>query len=887
MTEPSLPVSWLSEGPNDLPDDPGLGGKGRLLARMAGAGLPVPPGFILPAGALRGELPTGADPAALPGPAAECLAQAYAELGRRLGEAEPLVAVRSSALAEDLEQASFAGQYATVLGVRGSQEVLAAAARCWASLWSSGVAAYREAIQAHTGQVLPPHGMAILVQALVQADAAGVADTIDSARRDPGALVIHAAWGIGPSVMDGAVQPDRWRFRRTGLSLLEFQAGDKATRAGLGLDPRPEPVPEALRRQPCLTVEQAAGVAALALQAEQVLGCPADVEWALAGGKVWLLQARPLTGLDVPPAAQPAVVEQPAAADDQPAAEGLPATEPTPSGHGPAFPFEWIDPADAQYHWRREAGDARVFEALRPFELDARAMNTRSTRQGQWLTGSLLVERCLEANGYLYNAQVPAAGSETERALRAEAYLRPVRFLHERGDTLFGVAILPEVRAGNQRLSAVDPDALPPAGLAGHFEETLAWYDHAWTLHMMMDNWDDQSPVGRCARLYQELTGEENGWAIFAPFGHAPQQEAETVVGVLRLAQAIKASPALRALFENGAPGAILQAISTTADGPAFLRQMEAFLERYGWQSGASQGIMGSQVMPGWKEEPALLVAILQRYLPQDLEALLAAHDRNQAQFPQAIARLREKVTAAGATPEQVEQFDFWLAAVTRTVQDIIDHNHYLDSPINALMHRALLACGRRLAAAGALDAPADVWWLRAVQIPAAVRSLELPNRPDWRQLVAAQKALLEWQRSLTPPAYLGAPPPAAPPPPEPAPEEDLPANLLVKGWPAVPGRVTGRVRLVDYRSLVPDLQPGDIFVAPDCGVLWASLLPVAGAVVLEGSNPGEHAMRICRDFAVPGIVQAHGATRLLREGQVVTVDGEKGWVLGEQGRSA
>jgi rifampicin phosphotransferase len=79
---------------------------------------------------------------------------------------------------------------------------------------------------------------------------------------------------------------------------------------------------------------------------------------------------------------------------------------------------------------------------------------------------------------------------------------------------------------------------------------------------------------------------------------------------------------------------------------------------------------------------------------------------------------------------------------------------------------------------------------------------------------------------------------------------------------------------------LMPDVKPGDIFVAKDCGLLWGVLLPVVSGVVLEGSNGGEHPMRLCREFGVPGIVQAKDATRLLREGQMVTIDGSKGWVL-------
>ena len=859
-------VFWLDAAT----DSPALGGKARLLVRLMAAGLPVPPGFVLSADALPVEPPPGLgqplpEDIVLPDEAALALAAAYAELGRRLGEANPLVAVRSSGLAEDLEQASFAGQYVTVLGVRGQEEVLSAAGRCWASLWTPGVAAYRAAVERRTGEPLPSPGMAVLVQALIEAEAAGVAETVDPLSGSPEAVVIHAAWGLGRSVVDGSVEPDTWRVARESLAVIELRTGNKLTKAGLGLAPERQPVAEPLRRRPCLTLEQAAEVAALALKAEAVVGGPADVEWALADGRVWLLQARPL-------------VRHVAAAE-----AAMPAP-PGPSGPTPIFPFTWPDADAAKYHWRREADDARIFAALQPFELDVRALNYRSSIEAMELTGGQETMRCLEVNGYLYCTHMPYPGSEEERALRAEAYLRPIRALHERGDTLLGTVIEPEAQANTRRLAAVDPDALAPADLAAHLEDTLRWYERAWILHsldsMMMDPWDETSPAGRAPRLYREVTGDENPWALYACFAYLPQKEHLAVDGLIELARMVKESPALGALFRGGEPSQILDGLQAVEGGPAFRRRLEVLLDDFGLLCGASGGVMRGQVMPGWREDPTLVIAIVQRYLPQNLGALVETRRRSSEQYKRDVETLRGKLAEAGATPEQRAQFDFWFQALLRQITGLWDHNYYLDSPMNALLHRALLACGRRLAAAGAIEEAADAWWLRAQQVAAAVRSLDAPNPPAWGQLVVAQKALYSWQRSLIPPAYLGAPPPAQPATPAGGADEQLPANLLVKGQGAAPGVATGRVRLVDHRLLVPEVQPGDVFVAHDCGVLWVTLLPIAAAVVLDGSNPGEHPTRICYEFGVPCVVRTGNATQVLREGQRVTVDGNKGWVL-------
>lgn len=845
-------IFWL----DSTPDLPSLGGKARLLARLAAAGLPVPPGFVLSAEVLPAD-PPGGDLADLkvPAAAAAALSAAYAELGRQLGEENPLVAVRSSGLAEDLQEASFAGQYATVLGVRGEEELLAAAARCWASLWSPGVAAYRAAVEKRLGKALPAPGMAVLVQALIPAEAAGVAETMDVAGGDDEVVMVHGSWGLGRSVVDGAVEADSWRVERASSAVLELRVGNKLTRAGLGLEAQPEPLDESLRRRPCLALEQASAVARLALAAEAIVGRPADVEWALAGDKLWLVQARPLV--------------RPIETEEQPAG---------PSGPTPAFPFAWPDPEMAKLYWRREADDARVFEVLKPFELDARKLNMESMKEADEITGAPETNRCLEVNGYLYYAHLPSPIPAEERAARAEAYGRPLRALHDRGETLFSSAILPEAQANTARLAAVDPDTLSPAELADHFEAVLDWYKRAWVLHMSMDPWDDDCPVGRAGLLFCRLTGTENRWAVLAPFSHLPQKEHEAVDQLIELARLVQETPPLLALFQDGEPGQVLRDLETVEGGAAFRRGLDVLLEEFGLQCGASQGVMGAQVMPGWREEPALVIATVQRYLPRDLDALVRVRRRSAERYAGAVQQIKAQVAEAGATPEQQAQFDFWFAAMENQVRCVVDHNYYLDSPMNALLHQALLACGHKLAAAGAIEEAEDVWWLRARQVAAAVRSLELPGPPAWRRLVAAQKALYAWQRSLTPPAYLGTRPPAQPA--APGKEEALPANLLVKGIGAAPGVATGRVRMVDSLALVPEVRPGDVFVAHDCGVLWAWLLPVATAVVLDVSNPGEHPMRVCLEFGIPGIVRAGNATQVLREGQRVTVDGSKGWVL-------
>ncbi|SPL96887.1 Phosphoenolpyruvate synthase [[Actinomadura] parvosata subsp. kistnae] len=281
-----------------------VGGKGASLARMARAGLPVPGGFHVTTGAYRAfvagchdEILRAAaeDPARipplfaareLPAGLAEEILRAYAALGDDVP-----VAVRSSATAEDLPDMSFAGQQDTYLNIRGDA-LLDAVRRCWASLWNPRAIAYRD-------QNGVPHddvALAVVVQELVDADAAGVMFTADPLTGDRDQTVINASWGLGESVVGGQVTPDT--IKVSGGKVIETRTGDKAVmtvRVDGGTEERP--VPAELRAAPVLDDAQALELAALGARVQALYGTPMDVEWTRRAGTFAIVQARPITGL--------------------------------------------------------------------------------------------------------------------------------------------------------------------------------------------------------------------------------------------------------------------------------------------------------------------------------------------------------------------------------------------------------------------------------------------------------------------------------------------------------------------------------------------------------------------------------------------------------------
>ncbi|MGW5385101.1 PEP/pyruvate-binding domain-containing protein [Nocardia sp. NPDC003963] len=287
------------------------GGKAGLLGALVRAGLLVPDGFVIPFDVYRAAL---ANPTARgAGPLRDALAAGLARLG------DPPVAVRSSANDEDTPTASAAGQHESVLAVRGADSVLRAVETCWASLRSRRALAYRAARGART------HGservaMAVLVQRLVDADTSGVMFTPACRSGD---TAIEASWGLGPTVVGGAVTPDVYRVDGNGV--VTASISDKRVRMdrdGAVLVTRQ--VPNRDRGAATIDAETALRLSRLGHRITAVLGGPQDIEWAIAGDRIWIMQARPVT------AALPAPEETAIAAGI-----GSPATlTGTPGSHG-------------------------------------------------------------------------------------------------------------------------------------------------------------------------------------------------------------------------------------------------------------------------------------------------------------------------------------------------------------------------------------------------------------------------------------------------------------------------------------------------------------------------------------------------------------------------
>ncbi len=292
--EARIEVLWL--GQPECHDISVVGAKAANLSRFV-ASYTVPPGFCLPA--------TGDDwkdhvidsSPSLPPDLGDCLAVAYRRLSDLCRTADVSVAVRSSALDEDGNAASFAGQHDTYLNVTGAESVVAAIARCRASVNNAHAIDYRRRHGISENNVK----IAVLVQQMVPADVSAVVFGANPVNGNRDEIVVNVSWGLGESVVGGTVTPDSYVVRKQDATILSRHIGEKLRMTvPVSGGTKEVGVPRMLQTQPAASDEQVVEMANLTIELEAAVGWPVDVECAYHGHQLYLLQCRPVTTLGGP-----------------------------------------------------------------------------------------------------------------------------------------------------------------------------------------------------------------------------------------------------------------------------------------------------------------------------------------------------------------------------------------------------------------------------------------------------------------------------------------------------------------------------------------------------------------------------------------------------------
>ncbi|MHB1132224.1 MAG: PEP/pyruvate-binding domain-containing protein [Chloroflexota bacterium] len=884
--------------------DPGatletVGGKGASLARLANAGLPVPGGFHITTEAYRRfvaennlqphilEAVRAASPsqpstlettsrliadlfarAIVPDEIAQAVARAYAELP---GD-EPAVAVRSSATAEDLPDLSFAGQQDTYLNIRGANAVQAAVQRCWASLWTARAIGYR----AQHGIEQDTVSLAVVVQLLVPAEVAGIlftANPIDG-RRDQ--AMVTATWGLGEAIVGGTVTPDTLLVDKASGRVIERQTADKqlmTVRAEDGTEE--QPVPEDLRRAPVLDDRQAAELARLGVQIEELYGLPMDIEWAwttpppLAGeGGFAILQARPITAL---PEAAPSPLLEWRLPDPKGRYARASAIELLPDPLSPLFATLGMP------EWGKTMGG----ELGRLFGLESVIDNQELAAAGEhlfitindyayydigfitkWMSKwvSALPRMTRGLGSVLGSSEARWAGESRPRyaAVVAEWESRDPGGLPA-GELLQGARAL-VVEAARHYLS-VQAGILP----AAYMSEALFTF------------------------LYERAVrrrGDPPALTFLLGFASTPIRAEQSLYDLAQWArsQGLLRDYLLRASSaEIAATSADPQSqVAEAGDAwPEFRSRLADHLARFG---AAIYDLDFAKPTPA--DDPTPLLETVKFFLsdeaPNPYVRLARSEAAREGATQAALARL-------GGPRLRLFRRTLRLAQRFAPLREDALADAGLGWPV---LRRLLGEVGRRLATAGVLASTDDVYWLRVEELQADAEALDGARPPaDRHAVVSERRARWTQERRLTPPVAL--------PPKEgmrffgiswerfsPARTNQGPGGVI-KGLGTSPGRVTGTARVIQGPEEFTQMRPGDILVARITTPAWTPLFALAGGVVTDVGGPLSHSSIVAREYGVPAVLGTGVATERIRSGQRITVNGDAGTVVLADGSGA
>jgi len=782
------------------------GGKGANLGELTRAGLPVPPGFVLTTAAYR-DVGVGA-------PIPEDMAREITEAWVALGEVP--VAVRSSATAEDLEEASFAGQQDTYLNVRGAEALLEAVRECWASLWTERAVAYR----ARQGIDPAELALAVVVQRMVEADAAGVMFTANptNGRRDE--LVLSAAWGLGESVVGGSVTTDDLVVEKAGLRVASRTTADKAVMTVYAQERTAEvPVPAERRRAPVLDDKAAAVLAELGVRVEQHYGAPQDIEWARADGEFFIVQSRPITALPEPEAAPPTGWEVP---------------DPKAFYFRASIVEQLPDPLSPLFAAMVDGSVTRSLQALmREFlrvDVAAPGVGLPTVNGYAYYRYSRAAMWQMTLGGTRAMRRLPAMGLPNWRDVARPAYQAAVAAWRDRpladltdAELLDGVQEL--LDAGTRYYTAVQ--AIIP--LAAFSELSFTRFYDALVRR------PGEPPASTFLVGFDSapILAEKSLWSL-----------AEWTRGHPELADAVRADPA--AVWAGGGP----------EHADEWRARFRAHLDRFGH---ATYNL--DFMHPTAVDDPAPLF--------EALRFALDGGSAGPAARQLASAARREQLTEAALArldPPRALAFNRLLRWAQRYAP--VREDALADIGLAwPQMRRMLAELGGRLVAAGRIAAPEDVYWLRPDEI------LGAPVGD-----VAERKALWRGRRRATPPQALpqhtfvdrfeGW-----------FPASGKQEGAVLHGTGASAGQVTATARVLSGPADFGRMQPGEVLVASITTPAWTSLFTLAAAVVTDVGGPLSHSSIVAREYGIPAVLGTGVATRRIPDGARVRVDGDAGTV--------
>jgi pyruvate,water dikinase len=475
-------------------------------------------------------------------------------------------------------------------------------------------------------------------------------------------------------------------------------------------------------------------------------------------------------------------------------------------------------------------------------------------------------------NGYNYLSGVPLdLGGEDPQA-RAERYRQSVAALLPVLGERWEKEWLPGIVETVSRRIRQDYGAMSDAELLRTWDEMYEevkdrWYIHGLLLYGFF-------AAGQFADLYKEVTGADD-----EKLGYEALQGFETMAtrsahGLWKLSRDVRANPELQRIFDQSNPEDIVSQLESSQVGRAFMTDFNAYLDEFGWRADSVYELTHA----AWREDPRIAINAIQGYL-----AIEDDHGP-ESQLQSAVQRREELLADArariGSDSATLEKFDATYESTRCFTPMVEDHNHWIDQMGDISMRYPALELGRRCVARGTLANTEDIFHLERADIVEAMRGV------DKKDLAAQRKADLERFARIVPPPFIGQPPPPSDDPVVDVivrffglPVEPNADPRVINGVAASPGTVTARAKVVRSLAEASKLQAGDVLVCVMTLPPWTPLFSTASAVVADTGGILSHCAIVARENRLPCVVGTMTGTTLIKDGQIITVDGSRGIV--------
>lgn len=879
------------------------GGKGSNLGKLTRAGFPVPPGFIVSTAAYRDFVRDSGHEdavvgilsridyanaedveakahsirallsvAAIPAPVRIAVQAAY----RQVADGQH-VAVRSSGTAEDLAEASFAGQHDTYLDIRGEDSLFDALRRCWASMWSARAIAYRQ----QRGIAQTSIGIAVVIQKMVSSEVSGVMFTANPVTGAVNEIVVNSSWGLGEGVVSGILTPDQFVLDQNTLSIKSVTIGSKAIKVvrnpETGVGTVEQSVAAAQLMQPTLSKGELHRLATLGRGIQAYYeGYPQDIEWALADGEFHILQARDVTGVEF------------SWDEDLDRYEACPPEVPDTVWTRMWSDMVWPGAVTPLfYSMRAEMLQRMHTSALRMWGFnDVARLRMVKYDKGRVYYNSAVdygnqskfIPPVLRKMGLL--AHMPDAWHEqikTEpwswtapiivllRVCLLDPAHRPLKVydhLYEVMRTRVGEAEGP----GTEQLRAM-PDAELQPCLLSRIMLQKEFVEDQWTLFILY------FPVALTLfkLMIQRWYDETDQWIINDLFVGIPEPTAtlKENLELWNLAEKIRRSEVLSSLFAQHQGRAFFERAASVPEGKAFCESYSRFVEEFGHRGHSDRDIYGDRR----RENPGIDYANFRVLLTGEshdpkatLQALIA---RREAATKTVITSIRRKRPFAGLKVLAFNRLHRWLLKFWE-MRD--NERQYVDR-ITLSKKRVVCEVGRRLNERGILSDD-DFYFLSKEELFGVLRSGRC-DRLTKEKIVARRRNFQRVAGGAKGPKYI-----------QNRRYVDLDGEVTstnatdtaFRGIGTSRGTVTGIARVVSSQKEIGRVRKGDILITSATDPGWTPVFLVISGLVLETGGTLSHGACISREYGIPA-VQFPDAMSVIKEGSLISLDGEAGEV--------